>query len=88
MMPFCRLKETASGNLQVVELFNFNPFEWIPNDNFLKNCMECPSDVSEGMYYINNQFTNDPGTAPPTSEERLIALEEATMAIMEVLASV
>lgn len=47
---YCRVK-----NNKVVEIFSYNPFEWIPNDEFLSNCYEC--DYAEiGYRYKDGQF--------------------------------
>jgi hypothetical protein len=57
---YCRL-----DNDVVVEIFDYNPFEWIPNPAFLANCMECPDDVKQGYIHKDGVFA-DPNNKNPT----------------------
>ena len=76
-MKYCRLE-----NGVVVEIFDYNPFEWIPNDAFLSNCKSCPEEVKIGWIYKDEQFL-DPHTIPqePTIYDYLVDLDFRLMLI-------
>ncbi len=66
-MGYCRIE-----NGIVVEIFPFNPFEWIPNDAFLAHCKECTDDVKQG--YIHHGIFINPDNKTP-QEKRELAYE-------------
>lgn len=70
MLKYCRI----NGDV-VVEIFPYNPFEWIPNDAFLSTCKECPESTEVGYIYKDGQFI-DPSTIPhePSMDEKIAAL--------------
>ena len=77
-MTYCRLE-----NNKVVEVFNYNPFEWIPNKAFTANCLECPNHVKQGYLYRNGEFVNiDEVPKEPTAEERLSAIEDVLLMML------
>lgn len=63
------------SNNEIVEVFPYNPFDWIPNQEFLKSCIYTDQEVECGMYYndITGQFEHKPIEPPkepePTMEE-------------------
>jgi len=69
-MKYCRINEQN----QVVEIFPYNPFEWIPNEEFLKTCIECPDEINETYDYKNEEFVIR--TSESTLEEKYEALKQ------------
>lgn len=52
-MKYCRLE-----NKVIVEIFTYNPFEWIPNESFLENCLEVEdnTEIKCGFIYEDGNF--------------------------------
>ncbi len=43
-------------NNKVIEIFNFNPNEWIKNDEFLANCELVPDEVQQNWIKENGEW--------------------------------
>jgi len=56
-MKYCRINRIeGTGKARVAELFDFNPFEWIPNKQFLNDCVECNEETKNGdLMDLNNK---------------------------------
>ena len=70
-MKYCRM----DGDI-VAEVFDYDPFEWLPGSPILATCVSCPDNTKQGYVYKDGVFV-DPATTPyePTPEERLVTVE-------------
>lgn len=64
-MKYCRLE-----NGVVIEIFDYNPFEWIPNDAFLANCFECQDEVQQGWIRSAGIFVEKITLTPQQQREK------------------
>lgn len=53
---WCRLQKIDNKASLVVETFAFDPFVYIPNAEFLKDCIECDDLVKANMFYVDGAF--------------------------------
>ena len=82
MAKYCRLTQGQNNVKYVAETFDFNPFEWIPNDVFLQDCMECPDYIDGSYAYKDGKFIQRDLIIEPSVEDRLAAMEEAMLMIL------
>lgn len=54
MLQYFRIND----KFEIVEVFPYNPFDWIRDSNFLKKChmKDCDIEIKQHMYYINGEI--------------------------------